>query len=282
MEAVILFLLKTIGSGVIGYYVKKALEKMDPELARMFASGSSTKEIEAYIETKKELKHNVEQLAENVVGESIILPLASEHAPTLEARAIFFTRIVETGFLLSHSWKADLLIKGSFFGPHGFMSFHVPSKPPVVKRVGVEVTVESEFGCAGLAVIPFSEDSFPKERWDGFKEALRNAKGDTNDYVTFSSLGSEFSSLENNCNVSEFSAAAIRFEHALMLRARRPELKSMVDPGGKAVIGDWQSGLDSFVQSITELRELFVLPITDRDAIESLTSRLSSVLEKKA
>jgi hypothetical protein len=280
MEVAILFLLKAIGSGVVGHYLKKGLETIDPHLVTMMNRGSSPKEIGEYV-TAHELTHDVEHLATTVVQDSVVLPVVSEQAPTLETRADFFAKIIEAGFLLSSIWKADLLLKGSFFGPHGFMLFISGEQNlPEVRREGVSVNIKAPLGL-GLKIAPLKDEQIAAEIWTVFKDLLLHAKGDQNTYIHLNSLKDDLSFVTDRCKVERITATSVKFSLASLIEDRK-DLGVAIDAAGKAAITDWEKGIDCFIQSVSELRDAFVLPVDERAAIQSLSSRLSGLLDLKA
>jgi hypothetical protein len=280
MEAVVLFLIKSVGSGLLGHYLKKLLEGIDPQLEKMIARGASPKDIITYVD-KHNLNKEVERLVKTVVQESVIVPTITGHMPTLATRTEFFGHFIEIGFLLSSTWKADLLVRGTFFGSNGFMAFCAgPGKAPVVTRVGVTAQIKADLG-RGLYIVPLRDEGLVSETWIHFKELLRRAKGDSDDYIELRHLEAGLRNLIDRCDVVEFSAMTITYRWLILLRSRK-ELALSFSKSDKEDIGDWKSGLECFVQSVVELRDLFMLPETEFETIRSLTSRLATFLEPRA
>ncbi|MCA9759857.1 MAG: hypothetical protein KDA27_28935, partial [Candidatus Eisenbacteria bacterium] len=73
MEAVIVFLLKAVASGITGHYLKKRLEKLDAQLADLFAQGADKDVIAEYIATNQ-LEAGVQKYAEDAVEDTVIFP----------------------------------------------------------------------------------------------------------------------------------------------------------------------------------------------------------------
>src|SRR4051812_16516730 len=103
MEALLVFLIKTVGSGVIGHYLKKQLENVDKQLPALFEKGTK-EEIENYIE-QKGLSSQVADIASSTLQNSFIIPTLPAEKAGFQDRAELFANVIRFGFEFSYKMR---------------------------------------------------------------------------------------------------------------------------------------------------------------------------------
>src|SRR5262245_43593991 len=101
----------TAVKGVISFYVRKSLEKVDKGLLTIVQGGDQQK-IRNYI-TERGLESQITEVASQTLRNSFVLPTMPEEIATFEDRSELFQNVLQFGSNVSHKLKADVFLPGS-------------------------------------------------------------------------------------------------------------------------------------------------------------------------
>jgi len=269
MDPTILFLLKSIAGGATGHYLKKGLEKIDQKLAEMFDQGADEKDIQEYVSTH-DLESKIEGYAAEVAENSIIFPMISDQVPSLELKSEFFLAVIQTGMWLSHSWKIDLLLPGSFLGTPSLSLFRqAENEIPGFVRDGPKIVL-TEGHDSYLSIIPFGDDKSVDEYWNNYKEQVLMHKSESASHM-------QYESPCRGAQISVVTARSVVFPWKASMPKDKQALLSFENISGTVAVGDWHQGIAQMLKGAMEIKELFVLPQSDLSNIEELTNHLRDI-----
>lgn len=270
MDPTILFILKSIAGGATGHYLKKGLEKIDKKLAEMFDQGADEKDIQDYVSTHQ-LESKVEGYAATVAENSIIFPMITGQVPSIELKTEFFLAVIQTCSWLSHTWKMDLLLPGSFLGTPSMTLFRQANEGvPSFKREGPKIEV-TEGHDEYINIIPFDDESSVDEYWSKYKDTVLRHKSEAEDHMFFKA---PFRGVQ----VSTITARTVVFPWSASLPDdRKSQIPFEGGFRGTAVMGDWHQGVMQMLKGVKEVKELFVLPQSDLSNIKELTGHLKEI-----
>ncbi|MGH2361897.1 MAG: hypothetical protein ACRDGM_15330, partial [bacterium] len=122
MEAILIFLGQAVISGAVGHIVTEGLKRIHPQLGKLFADRADPKTIEQFV-LENRLEEKVQAFAAKTARSSYVIPNAAEGKADLGTRAKVFADVLTLGFVVSNARQLDLLLPGSFLGPHAFTLF---------------------------------------------------------------------------------------------------------------------------------------------------------------
>ena len=183
MEALVLFLAKAAASGTLGHYLKKGLERIDSQLRKMIEGKESPAKIADYIKSKS-ISAEVNDLASEILGNTILIPFDPGQGQPLDIRVEFFKQVLEAGYLLSKLWKADLALPGSILGPSSLTLFLADdASDHILTRTGVRMTIPQNATFSSLVVIPIKNSKELGELWQRYRSTFLFGKSNTNEHL---------------------------------------------------------------------------------------------------
>lgn len=266
----ILFLIN-VASGVAGHYIIKGLEKINKKLAELISSGADEKEIEDYI-ASNQLGSQVEEYASTIAQDSVVIPMLPKGTPSIELRTEFFLAVIETCFRLSHAWKIDLLLTGSFLGPDTFSLFTDNEEDvPQLVREGPKLELAGVSNHRNKFYILPTSDA--ENYWEEYKGKVLKYKSESSDYM-------KFPGNSRCCNVSRITARSVMFKYRTSIRKEDGDLlpfESNSKADGTAVIGEWNEGIKQMLIGISQIQELFVMPEEDFEHMKEISDKMKAL-----
>jgi hypothetical protein len=279
MEALVVFIIQSIGSGVIGHYLTKQLSKIDKDLPALFEKGNK-EEIRRFIEHKG-IGNDVAYLASDTLKRSFVIPPLLEKDATFEDRVELFVHIVRFGFDFSRSINSDLLLPGSIMGPEFFTMFADNGNgAPTVEREGVVLKIKPKSSITNkMYIIPFADQKNKEDILTKYIEKISEYRAEMGDKEYLNYPPQEIEPGADRCNINEISAISCNFSWGTILEPSFKQRFGISEGSKKARIRDWNSGISNMLNYVSSFPRLNSLPVYEVDIIKKLYKDLEKVYQ---
>ena len=274
MEAIVLFIASAVGNAVLGHYVTEGLKNVDSTLGTLFEDEADPKDIETYVR-ENDLEQQVEEFAAETVKSSFVIPDVSEGAPTMSVRAALFGEILKVGFEISNARLFDVMLPGSFLGPHAFTLFqdNEHGVPTITARETV-VNIERESNVVNqVYVIPITETGGPT-LWEEYRSALLTFRSTSGEYFDAFEQLPMLQHRTDNCSVEQVTAGGVIFEFSALMSDEIREGLRIPQYGKWAPVQQPYDGIDKMLDGMATLLDIDRLDPSENEAIERIYDRL--------
>lgn len=279
MESFIIFIMQSVGSGVIGHYLSKQLAKIDRELPALFESGNKV-EIIDYVE-RKGISDEVAHLASDTLKRSFIIPPMPEKGATLADRVELFANVLRFGFEYSHAMQIDLLLPGSLLGPKFFTFFSLNSDAiPKIDRTDVHLKIISTSRPKNtLYILPLSVKTNEDALLEQYMSAALDYKANYGTESYFRVAPEKLLSGGDRLSVEALTAVNCVFTHGIIVKESIQKQLGIDGKSGKARIGDWNEGIIQMLNYASTLPNLGDLPMNEVENIKQIYKKLDGLYQ---
>ncbi|MEM1362718.1 MAG: hypothetical protein AAGF94_13540 [Pseudomonadota bacterium] len=288
MEAILFFLIKSAGGGVVGWYVKKLLERVDAEIAEMIIQKRPVSEIKKKIE-EKQVGDQIEGVFKEAVDDSELLPIGGLAAKRPADKVALLATLCRFAWEMAVKERMDIMLKGSPFGSDSISVFRMYRSVDDLSLINMNTDNNRLGGWAfakiatgqELFVIPGLSSVKTQELFDRYldKVADERERGRTQiDLKNF--FKSEIDGFEY-FEVSNLGARSLVYDiYGKVLSDRLGDLNEGREGNGGLRIKyeDFVGGLSTMVSGIPAIREIDYLSEAEALELENLTKVVAKAL----
>ncbi len=285
METLILFIGSAVANAVLGHYVTEGLKKnVDPKLGELFEEEADTEVIETYVRDNG-LEEQVEEFAAQTVKSSVVIPDVSAEVATMSTRAALFGNVLRVGFDISNARRFDVLLPGSFLGPHAFTLFrnNQQGAPTItVNETVVHFDSSPTSTHKVLEIFPISETD-GQALWETYRSKLLKFRSTTTSETYFrTSDWRPLRRLTEHCSVSRIMAGAIEFHAGLIMNPKKRESLGIPEGTNRAPLQQPYEGIHNMLDGMAKLLAIDLLDSSERTAMIRVYKQLRDLLTKEA
>lgn len=287
MEAILIFLIKSAGGGVVGWYVKKLLERVDSEIAEMIVQKRPVEEIQRKIE-EKQVGDQIEGVFKETVDETELLPIGARVAKRPADKVALLSTLCRFAWEMSVRERMDIMLPGSPFGPNSISVFRMKQPTSDLSMITLNTDNNRLGGWShtgivtgqALHVIPGIATNKASEVFDNYLERVADERERGRTSLDLSSF---FKNELESFHLYEVESLGAR---SLVYESKGSTLSSLL--GGLNEGGAWENsfikyadfaeGITSMVKGIPDIREIDYLSAEEAEELDGLTKVVAKAL----
>jgi hypothetical protein len=270
MDATLIFLHKALKSGLVGEYLKGAIDQeLNRDIVNSIATGKVDDAKDRLTALGPKVEAQFDKIAQQVIENCEIILKPNSKVPQPIERLLLFFDLHEMCFRVADEMDRDLLLPGSLVGPETYSLFQSLKQMDtrlLLRRDKAEVTPY------GLYVFPKSKKLFGADSlWARYKEAVQNPKE-----PPLGQVRTKFDFIEpriNGFKVETLTPSELHFEF------ERDCQKALGAKAGKVDISpvtSWQ-GIEKMIEGLKEVQDLRVLAKEEWRRIVETAQHISEI-----